>query len=217
MINKKNMVIIPEPTLRRLPHYLHFLLNLKEQGVKDVSSTIIATELSLDSTQVRKDIQYTNIVGKPKMGFDVERLIVAIQTCLNWNRYENAFLVGAGSLGTAMLGYKQFKDYGLNFVAAFDVDEEKIGTKIHGIEVLHIDRLAVLAQLMKINFAALTVPAKVAQQCSDIMVKGGIVAIWNFVPTKIKTPEHVIVENAQFSQSLAVLTRKLSVYKAGLS
>lgn len=217
MMNKKNIVIIPDPTLRRLPHYLHLLLVLKEQGLKDVSSTFIAAELGLDSTQVRKDIQYTNIVGKPKMGFDVSALITAIQTCLNWNRYENAFLVGAGSLGTAMLGYKQFKDYGLNFVAAFDVDEEKVGTKIHGIEVLNIERLAVLAQLMKIHFAALTVPAKVAQQCTDIMVKGGIVGIWNFVPTKIKVPSHVIVENAQFSQSLAVLSRKLSIYKQGLA
>ncbi len=213
MINKKNLVIIPDPTLRRLPHYLHLLLYLKEQGLKDVSSTIIANELGLDSTQVRKDIQYTGIVGKPKTGFDVEKLINAIQVCLNWNRFENAFLVGAGSLGTAMLGYKQFKEYGLNFVAAFDIDEDKVGKKIHGIEVLNIDRLPVLAQLMKIHFAALTVPSKAAQSCADIMVKGGIIGIWNFVPTKIKVPDHIIVENAQFSQSLAVLTRKLSVYK----
>jgi redox-sensing transcriptional repressor len=216
MLAKKNIVVIPEPTLRRLPHYLHLLLNLKEQGVKNVSSTYIANELGLDSTQVRKDVQYTNIIGKPKTGFDVNTLINAIQTCLNWNRYENAFLIGAGSLGTAMLGYKQFKDYGLNFVAAFDNDPEKIGQKIHGIEVLSIDRLPVLAQLMKIHLAVLTVPAKAAQECVDIMIKGGIVAIWNFAPTQIKVPKNVIVENAQFSQSLAVLTRKLSVYKQTL-
>ncbi len=184
--------------------------------MKCVSSTFIANELRLDSTQVRKDVQYTNIIGKPKTGFDVNSLINAIQTCLNWNRYENAFLVGAGSLGTGMLGYKQFKDYGLNFVAAFDNDPEKVGQKIHGIEVLSIDRLPVLAQLMKIHLAVLTVPAKAAQECVDIMLKGGIVAIWNFAPTQIKVPKNVIVENAQFSQSLAVLTRKLSVYKQTL-
>lgn len=213
MLNKKSPVVIPDPTLRRLPHYLHLLLSLKEKGMKGVSSAFIANELGLDSTQVRKDIQYTNIVGKPKTGFDVNGLILAIQACLNWDRYENAFLVGAGNLGTAMLGYKQFKDYGLNFVAAFDSDPEKIGTKIHGVEVLSIDRLPVLSQLMKIHLAVLTVPAKSAQDCADIIVKGGIVAIWNFVPTQIKVPKNVIVENAQFSQSLAVLTRKLSIYK----
>ncbi len=174
---------------------------------------MIANELSLDSTQVRKDIQHTKIVGKPKTGFDVDSLIEAIITCLNWNRFENAFLVGAGSLGTAMLGYKQFKEYGLNIVAAFDTDKSKIGTKIHDVEVLHIERMAVLAQLMKIHVGVLTVPAKVAQESVDLMIKGGIVAIWNFVPAKLKVPKHVIVENAQFTQSLAVLTRKLAVYK----
>ncbi len=212
-MNKKNLVIIPDPTLRRLPRYLHLLIAFRDKGLKDVSSTVIATELSLDSTQVRKDIQYTNIMGKPKIGFNVENLILAIQNCLNWDRYENAFLIGAGSLGTAMLGYKQFKEYGLNFVAAFDSDETKIGTKIHGVEVLNIERLAVLSQLMKINIAALTVPAKSAQQCTDILVKGGIVAIWNFAPTQLKVPKNVIVENGQFSSSLAVLSRKLSVQK----
>lgn len=212
-MGKKDIIEIPEPTLRRMPHYLHFLTTMQERGLSEVSSTMIASELSLDSTQVRKDIQYTKVVGKPKTGFEVGSLIEALQTCLYWNKYENAFLVGTGNLGVSMLGYKSFKDYGLNIVAAFDVDESKIGTKIHDVEVLNIDRLVVLAQLMKVHVGVLTVPANVAQECAEMMIKGGLKAIWNFAPYRIKVPNNIIVENAQFSQSLAVLTRKLAVYK----
>jgi redox-sensing transcriptional repressor len=41
------------------------------------------------------------------------------------------------------------------------------------------------------------------------MVDGGIRAIWNFASTKVSVPEDIIIENAQLSLSLAVLSRKL--------
>ncbi len=206
----------PEPTLRRLPKYLNLLTKLKEENVVEVSSTLIANELGLDPTQVRKDIQYTGIEGKPKTGFFIDDLIKAIRTFLNWDNTTDAFLVGVGSLGTAMLGYKQFKLHGINFVAAFDNDPNKIGNYIHGIPVLPIEKLTNLASRMKVHIGVLTVPASVAQTIADMMVAGGILAIWNFAPTHIKVPDNVIVENAQLTHSLAVLTRKLSEYNYNL-
>jgi redox-sensing transcriptional repressor len=41
------------------------------------------------------------------------------------------------------------------------------------------------------------------------MIAGGIKAIWNFAPIQIKLPENVVLENAQLTQSLSVLTRRL--------
>lgn len=206
----------PEPTLRRLPKYLNLLTKLKEENITEISSTLIANELGLDPTQVRKDIQYTGIEGKPKTGFFIDDLIRAIRTFLNWDNTTDAFLVGVGSLGTAMLGYKQFKLHGINFVAAFDNDPNKIGNYIHSIPVLPIEKLTNLASRMKVHIGVLTVPANVAQTVADMMVAGGILAIWNFAPTHIKVPDNIIVENAQLTHSLAVLTRKLSEYNYNL-
>jgi len=206
----KKVKSTPEPTLRRLPRYLHLLKFLKETGDKSVSSTLIANELNFDPTQVRKDIEYTGIVGRPKTGFIVSELILAIEEFLNWNNITDAFLVGTGSLGTAMLGYGRFKDYGMNFVAAFDNDEMKIGKTIHETPVLSMEKLVDLARRMHINIGVITVPAFAAQHAADLLIDGGIRAIWNFAPIHLKVPKGVLVENAQLTQSLAVLTHKLA-------
>jgi redox-sensing transcriptional repressor len=208
MINELKSV--PEPTLRRLPVYLHYLKDIYKAGKSEVSTTNIAGELKLDPTQVRKDLAYTGIAGKPKVGYDVEVLISTIEDFLNWNNLTDAFLVGAGNLGMALLGYDGFKKYGLNIIAAFDNDPAKIGREIHNVPVLPLEKLSDLIKRMHIHIGILTVPAAEAQKITALMIQGGIKAIWNFAPASLKVPEGIVVENAGFTTSLAVLTRKLA-------
>lgn len=199
----------PEPTLRRLSRYLHLLMRLREGGMTEVSSTLLAKELKFDPTQVRKDIEYTQIVGKPKTGYNIEKLIEAIRIFLNWSNTKNAILAGAGSLGTAMLGYTNFRRYGFNFVVAFDSNPEKIGTLIHDIPVYSVNDLPEYVKQHNIIYGVLTLPPQYAQFVAEMMVEGGIRAIWNFAPAQIKLPDNIVIENAQLTQSLAVLSRKL--------
>jgi redox-sensing transcriptional repressor len=201
---------IPEPALRRLPVYLQLLKSLQERNINEVSTTVFADTLNLDPTQVRKDIAYTGMIGKPKVGYDVNELIETIESYLNWNNLTDAFLAGTGNLGSAILGYDALKKYGINIVAAFDNDPAKIETKIQGIEVLSIRKLTNLAERMHIKVGILTVPAQAAQEVATHMVDGGIIAIWNFAPVSLSVPKDIIVENAGFSTSLAVLSRKLT-------
>lgn len=208
--NKNTLKITPEPTLRRLPRYLHLLYYLREEGVEDLSSTTIAEKMKLDPTQVRKDIQYTSITGKPKTGFKTSELIAAIEEYLNWNHISNSVLFGAGSLGTAILGYKRFREIGLNFIAAFDSDPSKVGSSVKDIPVLPIENLFEIVKNFNVEIAVLTVPVNKSQDIADIIVNSGIKAIWNFTPTHLQVPDSVVVENAQLSQSLALLTRRLA-------
>lgn len=201
---------IPDPTIKRLARYLHLLLHMRDNNVEVVSSTVISNELNLDPTKVRKDIQYTNIVGKPKTGFPVDELITSIETTLNWNATNLAFLVGVGSLGKAVLGYQNFERCGFKFLEAFDVDRMKIGKKYFNVDVHHISKIPKLSANLHNLIAVLAVPAEVAQEVTDIIVNSGIKAIWNFVPKHLKVPEDVIVENILLSQSLAVLTSKIA-------
>ncbi len=199
----------PEPTLRRLPTYHRFLRRLQAQGRAAVSCTHIAEDLGLDPTQVRKDLAVTGIVGRPKVGYAVPALMAAIEHFLGWDNTTEAFLVGAGSLGTALMGYEGFREHGLDIVAAFDVDDAKVGETVHGKRVLPLRKLVNLAQRMHVHVGIITTPAEGAQEVADLMAEGGLRAIWNFAPASLRVPEGVVVENVQLSSSLAVLTSKL--------
>lgn len=201
---------LPEPTLRRLPLYVHFLRTLERRGRSAVSSSHLGEELGLDPTQVRKDFEATGIVGRPRVGYDVSGLIEAIETALGWNNVRQAFLVGAGNLGQALLGYGRFGEAGLDIVAAFDRDDQKIGTEIQGKQVLPMAKLPGLARRMRVMVGILTVPADVAQETADAFVRAGILAIWNFAPVRLRVPEGVIVQNEDLYSGLATLTQKLA-------
>ena len=175
-----------------------------------VSCSLIGRDLNCVPVQVRKDLQYTGIIGKPKTGYSIPELIRSIETFLGWNNVNEAFLVGAGNLGTALLGHERFSRFGLRIVAAFDTDRSKVGQWIHEKAVLPLDDLVDLAQRMSIHLGIITAPAEVAQQVADEMVKAGILAIWNFAPVRLKVPEHIFVHNEDLYSSLASLSWKLA-------
>lgn len=201
---------IPQPSLRRLPQYHHYLVDLAVKGIGQVSCSLIGRDLNLVPVQVRKDLQYTGIIGKPKTGYSVSELVRAIETFLGWDNVNEAFLVGVGNLGTALLGHERFSKFGLRIVAAFDSDPGKVGQWIHERAVFPLDQLADLAPRMSIHLGIITTPAEVAQEIADEMVKGGIQAIWNFAPVKLKVPEHIIVHNEDLYSTLASLSWKLA-------
>ena len=117
--------------------------------------------------------------------------------------------MGAGNLGSALLGYRGFAESGLEIVAAFDVDPAKVGTEIHGKAVLHLDKFADLVRRMHVHIGIITTPGEQAQEVADLMVRSGIKAIWNFAPADITVPDPVILENVSLSASLAVLSNRL--------
>lgn len=203
------MKAISEATLRRLPTYYHYLEIVNAEGLEYASSTTIANHMGLDPVQVRKDLQVTGVLGKPKSGFKVSELLTAIAAFLNWTNKNSAFLAGAGNLGKALIGYPGFEKYGMSIVAAFDTDPLKNKMKVSNIPILPLGKLPELAERMHVHIGIITTPANVAQEVADLMIEGGIKALWNFAPVHLVMPEDIIVENAQFSTSLAVLTRKL--------
>jgi redox-sensing transcriptional repressor len=201
---------IPQASLRRLPDYHHYLMDLQAKGIDQVSCSVIGRDLNLVAVQVRKDLQYTGIIGKPKTGYSVPKLIQTIETFLGWNNVNEAFLVGVGNLGTALLGHERFSKFGLRIVAAFDTDPDKIGQQVHGKTVFPLEKLVDLAQRMSIHLGIITAPAEAAQAVADEMVQAGILAIWNFAPVKLKVPEHIFVHNEDLYSSLASLSWKLA-------
>lgn len=201
--------LVPVPAINRMPFYLAFVKGLKRAGKEYVSSTLIADYMGIDSTQVTKDLSYTDIVGKTRVGYEVDSFITIINEFLGFSTMDSAFLVGAGSLGSALLHDTGLLHFGLNIEAAFDVDPLKIGKKVNGIEILHIDQFRDMASVKKVCIGIISVPVDHAQTVTDLMVAWGIKAIWNFTPCRLKVPEGIIVEDTMMYSNLAVLFNRL--------
>jgi len=209
-MHQETIKTVPEPTLKRLPLYHRFLKEIHATGREFVSCTEIGADLKLDPTQVRKDLEAAGLAGRPRIGYPIAAGIDGLEDFLGWKKVNEAFLVGAGSMGSALLGYHKFETCGMRIVAAFDRDPSKIGSKVHGKQVLPLDELEDLARRMRVLIGIVTVPAPEAQAVAELLVAGGIRAIWNFAPIRLRLPDHVIIRNEDLYCSLAGLSQKLS-------
>lgn len=208
MEEKKKNRLVPEPALRRMPCYLAYLKLAKNEGMKFISSTHIARDMGVDPTQVTKDLSYTSISGRTRVGYEVEPLIDVLEDFLGFRIMDEAFLFGAGSLGTALLHDHGLRQFGLKIVAAFDINPDVVGKEIEGVTIHHIDDFAKL-KTDNVLVGILTVPVEAAQQTAEFMAKGGIKAIWNFTPVRIRLGDEVVVQNTSLYAHLAVMFNRL--------
>lgn len=202
--------IVPLPVLRRLPFYYSYLIEQAEEGLISISSSQIADDLNLHPVQVRKDLAMTKVSGRPRTGFNVQALIDRLRDMLGYNDMKSAIIIGAGKLGSALIGYRGFEGFGLRFVAAFDTDDERVGQKIEHVEILSMKDIESYIQEHKIQIAVLTVPAVVAQDICDRLVNTGMIkAVWNFAPKHLQVPKGVILQNENIAASLSVLSKRM--------
>lgn len=201
---------VPEPTLRRLPWYLSNLKLLRQRGERYVSSTQLAKETNIDASQIAKDLSYVRIAGRTRVGYEVDMLIAVLEDFLGFTRMHKAFLFGVGSLGGALLHDTGLKQFGLQIVAAFDVNPNLVGTNLGGIPIFHSDEFEQKMKEYDVNIGVLTVPIEIAQAITDKMVVGGIKAVWNFTPFRIRVPEEIVVQNTSLYAHLALMFNRLN-------
>ncbi len=201
---------IPEPALRRLPWYLAFLKLMKEKGEVFVSSTQIAKEINVDPSQVAKDLSFVNISGKTRVGYEIETLINVLEDFLGFTVQHKAFLFGVGSLGAALLQDSGLKQYGLEIVAGFDVKKSLVGKQINGIPVFHMNDFPTKQKEQDVTIGVITVPIDKAQEVTEHIIAGGIKALWNFTPFRIRVPENIVVQNTSMYAHLAVMFNRLN-------
>ena len=207
---RKNTEKIPEPTLRRLPWYLSNAKLMREKGEKYVSSTQISKQINIDASQIAKDLSYVDIAGRTRVGYDIDLLIQVLEDFLGFTNMHKAYLFGVGSLGGALLRDSGLSHFGLQIVGAFDVNPDLVGTKINGIPIYYSDDFEKRMKLDGVNIGVLTVPIAIAQEISDKMIAGGIKAIWNFTPFRIRVPENIVVQNTSLYAHLAVMFNRLN-------
>ena len=196
---------ISKSVLKRLPGYLAYLKSMPENSPAHISATALAGALGMGEVQVRKDLAMVSDGGRPKIGYLREALIEDIEQFLGYDNTTDAVLIGAGKLGQALMAYNGFDEYGLNIMAAFDRNP-KIEKTDEGKPVYPMTKLEQYCRSHKILMGIITVPSDGAQEVADLLIAGGIKAIWNFAPTHLDVPDNILVQNENMATSLAVLS-----------
>lgn len=210
-------VSISRQALRRMPNYMEYLKKLRAEGVEHVTATKIAGEMGLNEIQVRKDISAVSTrPGKPMVGFSVSGLIRDMGAFLAFENVKDAVIVGAGALGSALMGYPGFAAYGMNIRAAFDVDPEKVGRTINAKRVYAMADMEAVCCRLNVLIGIIAVPAEAAEAAYQALVKSGIRAVWNFAPVHLAERDGILVQNESMASSLAVLSVRLKEAEGNL-
>ena len=199
---------ISKSVLKRLPGYLAYLKTLTDENSPYISATSLAAALGMGEVQVRKDLAMVSDGGRPKIGYRRAALIDDIEQFLGYDNTTDAVLIGAGKLGQALCGYSGFEAYGLNILAAFDINPMADHTD-EGTPIYHMSQLESFCRSNKVLMGIITVPAKHAQEVCDQLIASGIKAIWTFAPIHLEVPPGILVQSENMATSLAVLSMHL--------
>ena len=120
----------------------------------------------------------------------------------------NVVMVGTGHLGTALLAYAGFERGGFHFVAAFDADPEKVGTKVGDLTVQDVSAIPEVLRSSDAEIGIIAVPATGAQWVATLLTENGVRAILNFAPAALSPGRAVVVSNVD----LAIELEKLCYY-----
>lgn len=197
--------------IRRLPRYYRQLSELKEAGVVRISSSALGTSMGLTASQIRQDLFCFGGFGQQGYGYKVDTLWEEIGEILGISRGHTIVVLGTGNLGRAIMENFRFAGNGFRLLAAFDVSERVVGTKIAGVPVYHADSLEAFLAENPVNVGMLTVPISAAQEMGDRLVAAGVKGIWNFTNYEITfNRDDVVVESVHFSDSLLALNYMIS-------
>lgn len=200
--------VVSEAVVKRLPRYYRYIKQLEQKGKIKVSSLELASLMNITASQVRQDFCNFGEFGQQGYGYDIKKLKGEIVKILGLNKKYNMIIFGAGNIGSALAGYKGFINEGFNIGGIFEVEPTK--DEIHGVKIYPTNYLFEYLKENTVDIAVIATQSKDAEQVAETIVKAGIKNIWNFAPIELDCGKNVIVENIFMSDSLYVLSYKMS-------
>jgi redox-sensing transcriptional repressor len=196
---------IPDATVARLPVYLRALHGLAESGRTTVSSEALALAAGVNSAKLRKDLSHLGSYGTRGVGYEVEYLIYQISRELGLTQHWAVAIVGIGNLGHALANYGGFASRGFRIAALLDADHARVGERMVGLTVRHIDELSDVVRDGAISIGVIATPASAAQDVCDRLVRAGVTSILNFAPVVLSVPAFVDVRKVDLAIELQIL------------
>lgn len=201
---------ISQAVIVRLPRYLRYLGDLKEQGIERVSSQELSKLMKVTASQIRQDFNNFGGFGQQGYGYNVEYLYGEISKILGLTEEHHLIIIGAGNLGQAIANYMNFERRGFIFKGIFDANPALHGKVIRDMVVQPMENMEAFIKANNIDIAVLTIPKSGAVKVAEELVKNNIKAIWNFAHVDLNVPKDIQVENVHLSESLMKLSYKLS-------
>lgn len=203
---------ISQAVIGRLPRYVRYLGELRDEGVERISSQDLSELMKVTASQIRQDLNNFGGFGQQGYGYNVEYLYDEIGKLLGLDRQHNFVIIGAGNLGRALGNYLNFERRGFILRGMFDQDPGLVGREVRNVRVMPMEELERFIRENDIDIAVLTIPKAGAEEVADRLVRTGIRAIWNFAHVDLNVPEEIQVENVHLSDSLMKLSYNLRRY-----
>jgi redox-sensing transcriptional repressor len=185
--------------------YLQILNKSITEGVAQLSSDQLAGLAGLNAAKVRKDLSYLGSYGTRGVGYDVAYLVYQIKRELGLLNDWKVVVVGAGNLGNALTNYAGFSSRGCEVSAVVDIDSAKVGKKVGGVVVRHVDELSSIVNNDKVSIGVIATPPASAQRAAELLVAAGIKSILNFAATVLTVPSDVSVRSVDLGMELQIL------------
>jgi redox-sensing transcriptional repressor len=181
----------------RLSRYLQVLIQARKMGRQTISSQELSEYTHINSTQIRRDLSGFGKFGKRGVGYRIDFLIDEIRKILRTaGGHHNIALFGAGNLGQAIAGSDIFADHGFQVVALFDVDPDRIGSKVGELEIRDFEDLEEVVAQESIVVGVIAVPPEAAQKVADGLVGAGVSIIFNYTDQLLQVPPGVTVHTS---------------------
>lgn len=201
---------ISRAVISRLPVYLRYLGELKDEGIERISSKDLSILMNVTASQIRQDLNQFGGFGQQGYGYNVKYLYDEIGKIIGLDKTHNLILVGAGNLGQALANYVNFEKRGFIIRGIFDKNTSILGRMIRDIPISHMDDLEEFVKTNDIDIAVLTIPKHEAVKVAELLVRCNIKGIWNFAHVDLNVPKNVVVENVHLSESLMKLSYNLN-------
>ena len=199
------MNTISDKVVGRLSRYRTLLNEWTPGGRTHLFSHDIAAAMRLSDSQVRRDLMTIGTRGVPSHGYEVQTLLRDLDQTLNQTRVHGVAVVGAGSLGRALMATLESSRTNLRIKCAFDVDRSKCNRVYSGVKCHSMDDLDQVVAREDITLAILCVPAGEAQDLAERLVRAGVKGVLNFSSAALRLPRTVALEEIDISNHLAKL------------
>jgi redox-sensing transcriptional repressor len=193
---------LPPRTVERLSKYRRLLDKYKDLDEAHIHSHKLAALLNLTPEQVRRDLMLIGLTGNHRKGYNISALIDLIGDTIDREESQKVALAGIGNLGKAVIGFIRKSNTRMNVVAAFDIDKNKVNTRLAGVPCYEISQAGKIIHDEQISIAILTVPPEAAAETASLLLDSGIKGILNFTSVHLDVPPHIYLKDYDIITSL---------------
>jgi len=193
---------LSRPAVGRLSLYFRELHRLKEAGTETINSRTLGQLVNVSAAILRRDLSTIGTSGRRGVGYGVEELLEQIGKVLGSGQRWEVVLIGAGSLGDALLRYRGFSRLGFKLTTAFDINPARIGTVVGGVPIHDAAEMRAKLSDQPPHLAILAIPAEQAVEVANQLVSMGVSGLLNFAPVTLKLGSKVAVVNVDLASEL---------------